>query len=48
MMRQLGTLDAEFLHKEAAHFDSNITLIKIHDQSTAPGGKVRFKSLRPC
>lgn len=44
-MRQLGMLDADFLHKEAAHFDSNITLIKIYDQSTAPAGKVRLKSL---
>src|SRR5271166_1453651 len=45
VMRQLGMLDADFLHKEAAHFDSNITLIKIYDQSTAPAGKVRLKSL---
>jgi len=44
-MRQLGMLDADFLHKEAAHFESNITLIKIYDQSTAPAGKVRLKSL---
>ncbi len=48
VMRQLGMLDADFLHKEAAHFDSNITLIKIYDQSTAPAGKVRFSFEEPA
>lgn len=47
-MRQLGMLDADFLHKEAAHFDFNITLIKIYDQSTAPAGKVRFSFEEPA
>jgi diacylglycerol O-acyltransferase len=44
-MRQLSDQDAVFLYSETAHSNSNITLLHIYDQSTAPGGKVRFKSI---
>ncbi|MGI9134190.1 MAG: wax ester/triacylglycerol synthase family O-acyltransferase [Rhodoferax sp.] len=44
-MRHLSGLDTDFLHSEAAHSNSNVTLIQIYDQTTAPGGMVRFKSL---
>ena len=44
-MRQLSPHDAAFLYSETAHANSNVTLIQIYDQSTAPGGKVRFKSI---
>jgi len=44
-MRQLNGLDASFLYSDSAHANSNVTLIHIYDQSTAPGGKVRFKSI---
>ena len=44
-MRQLSGHDASFLYRDTGHSNSNITLIQIYDQSTAPGGKVRFKSI---
>jgi diacylglycerol O-acyltransferase / wax synthase len=44
-MRQLSAHDAGFLYADTSHSNSNITLIQIYDQSTAPGGKVRFKSI---
>jgi len=44
-MRQLSGHDASFLYSDSAHSNSNVTLIQIYDQSTAPGGKVRFKSI---
>jgi WS/DGAT/MGAT family acyltransferase len=44
-MRQLSDQDAVFLHSETAHSNANVTLLHIYDQSTAPGGKVRFKSI---
>ncbi len=44
-MRQLNGHDASFLYSDSAHANSNVTLIHIYDQSTAPGGKVRFKSI---
>ena len=44
-MRQLSAHDAGFLYSDTSHSNSNITLIQIYDQSTAPGGKVRFKSI---
>jgi diacylglycerol O-acyltransferase / wax synthase len=44
-MRQLSAHDAGFLYADTSHTNSNITLIQIYDQSTAPGGKVRFKSI---
>jgi WS/DGAT/MGAT family acyltransferase len=44
-MRQLSAHDAGFLYSDTSHSNSNVTLIQIYDQSTAPGGKVRFKSI---
>ena len=44
-MRQLNGHDASFLYSENSHANSNVTLIQIYDQSSAPGGKVRFKSV---
>ena len=44
-MRQLSARDAGFLYADTSHSNANITLIQIYDQSTAPGGKVRFKSI---
>lgn len=44
-MRQINGHDAHFLYSDTAHANSNVTLIQIYDQSTAPGGKVRFKSI---
>ena len=44
-MRQLSAHDAGFLYSDTTHSNSNVTLIQIYDQSTAPGGKVRFKSI---
>ena len=44
-MRQLTARDAGFLYSDTAHSNANITLVQIYDQSTAPGGKVRFKSI---
>jgi diacylglycerol O-acyltransferase / wax synthase len=44
-MRQLSAHDAGFLYADTSHSNSNVTLIQIYDQSTAPGGKVRFKGI---
>ena len=44
-MRQLSAHDAGFLYSDTTHSNANVTLIQIYDQSTAPGGKVRFKSI---
>ena len=44
-MRQLSGHDASFLYSDTTHANSNVTLIQIYDQSTAPGGIVRFKSI---
>jgi WS/DGAT/MGAT family acyltransferase len=44
-MRQLTGHEASFLYSDVTHSNSNVTLIQIYDQSTAPGGKVRFKSV---
>ena len=44
-MRQLTGHEASFLYSDTTHSNSNVTLIQIYDQSTAPGGKVRFKSV---
>lgn len=44
-MRQLTGHDAHFLYSDTVHANSNITFVQIYDQSTAPGGKVRFKSI---
>ena len=44
-MRQLSAHDAAFLYGETTHSNANVTLVHIYNQSTAPGGKVRFKSI---
>lgn len=44
-MRQLSEHDASFLYAETVHANANVTFVQIYDQSTAPGGKVRFKSI---
>ena len=44
-MRQLNGHDASFLYADNQHANANVTLLHIYDQSTAPGGKVRFKSI---
>lgn len=44
-MQQLSGHEAAFLYSDVTHSNSNVTLIQIYDQSTAPGGKVRFKNV---
>ena len=44
-MRQLNQNDALFLASESAHTNSNVSLIQIYDPATAPGGRLRFKSV---
>ena len=44
-MRQLTRQDASFLYADTVHANANVTLVQIYDQRTAPGGKVRFKSI---
>jgi len=44
-MRQLSGHDAGFLYSDTTHSNANVSLLHIHDQSTAPGGVVRFKSI---
>jgi diacylglycerol O-acyltransferase len=44
-MRQLTGLDASFLYLETANSPMHISGLSIYDQSTAPGGMVRFKDI---
>lgn len=44
-MRQLGSDDALFLSEDGRPSCSNVSLVQIYDPSTAPGGKLRFKSI---
>ncbi len=44
-MRQLSGQDAGFLYTDTVFANANVSLLHIHDQSTAPGGVVRFKSV---
>jgi len=44
-MRQLHGHDASFLYSDTTHSNSNVTLLHIDDQSTAPAGKVRAPRL---
>jgi WS/DGAT/MGAT family acyltransferase len=44
-MRQLSAHDALFLYADTPHANANVTLVHIYDPSTAPGGRVRFKSI---
>ena len=41
-MRQLSEHDAAYIYSDSAHANSNVTLLHIYDQSTAPGGMLRF------
>jgi len=44
-MRQLSAGDAAFIYSDTAHANSNVSLLHIYDQSTAPHGVVRFKQI---
>lgn len=44
-MQQLSASDARFLYADSANANANVTLVHIYDQSTAPGGHVRFKTI---
>jgi diacylglycerol O-acyltransferase len=44
-MQQLSGLDASFLYLETPNAPMHISGLAIYDQSTAPGGKVRFKQI---
>ena len=44
-MKQLSGLDASFLYLETANAPMHISALSIYDQSTAPGGLVRFKDI---
>ena len=44
-MQQLSGQDAMFIHTEAAGIPQHISSLSIYDQSTAPGGLVRFKQI---
>jgi len=44
-MRQLSEHDAGFIYSDSEHANSNVTLLHIYDQSTVPGGVVRFRSI---
>lgn len=44
-MQQLSEHDAAFLDSDSAHANANVSLLHIYDQSTAPQGLVRFKTI---
>lgn len=44
-MQQLSEHDAALLDADNPHANGNVSLLHIYDQSTAPQGKVRFKSI---
>jgi WS/DGAT/MGAT family acyltransferase len=44
-MRQLSEHDASFLYADTIHANSNVTFVQIYDQSTVPGGTLRFKAI---
>ena len=44
-MRQLSGSDAFFLYSDKPGKHQHVSTIYIYDQSTAPGGHVRFKSI---
>ena len=44
-MPQLSAHDATFLYSDTTHSNANVTLVHIYNQSTAPGGRVRFKTI---
>ena len=44
-MRQLSGHDASFLDADTLHANANVTFVQIYDQSTVPGGVLRFKTI---
>lgn len=44
-MLQLQSQDAGFLHLESASVKTHFTMITIYDQSTVPGGKLRYRDI---
>ena len=44
-MRQLVGQDAAFLHVETATVKTHFTLLTIYDQSTVPGGRLRYRDI---
>jgi diacylglycerol O-acyltransferase len=44
-MRQLSEHDASFLNADTVHANANVTFVQIYDQSTVPGGTLRFKTI---
>ena len=44
-MQQLSGLDSSFLYLETGNTPMHISSLSIYDQSTAPGGRVTFKSI---
>jgi len=44
-LHQLGEADAAFIYSDSEHANSNVSLLHIYDQSTAPNGVVRFKQI---
>ena len=44
-MRRLSRSDILSLTSGGTHSDANVSLIQIYDPSTAPGGRLRFKSI---
>ncbi|MEA2332242.1 MAG: diacylglycerol O-acyltransferase / wax synthase [Thermoleophilaceae bacterium] len=45
-MRQLSTLDAQFLGVESSRTFSHVSVLGIYDPSTAPGGTLTVRDLR--
>ena len=44
-VQQLSEQEAALLYTDGPNANGNVTLVHIYDQSTAPGGKVRFKAV---
>ena len=44
-LEQLDVRSAGHLLSDSTHANANVSLIQIHDQRSAPGGVVRFKSI---
>ena len=44
-LRQLGESDAAFIYSDTEYANSNVSLLHIYDQTTAPNGVVRFKQI---
>ena len=44
-MRQLSKQEAGFLYADTVQVNANVTYVQIYDQSTVPGGTLRFKTI---